>query len=155
MAQQMRVRDQDIIVKKVVKALEEKGLQDLKDKFSNDSQVKFLEGEIKKLSTIKDKIRELQNQESELEKSLYRGVEDFNTSNDLNVNTTRNGSNNNGLNVQTGYGYNKEDERKVYFYFSIDWSVRTEIADALALQTLGSDFNVQYLIASLIAEFSS
>ena len=50
----MRVRDQDIIVKKVVKALEEKGLQDLKDKFSNDSQVKFLEGEIKKLSTLKD-----------------------------------------------------------------------------------------------------
>ena len=155
MAQQMRVRDQDIIVKKVVKALEEKGLQDLKDKFSNDSQVKFLEGEIKKLSTLKDKIRELQNQESELEKSLYRGVEDFNTSNDLNVNTTRNGSNNNGLNVQTGYGYNKEDERKVYFYFSIDWSKQTEIADALALQTLGSDFNVQDLIASLIAEFSS
>ena len=35
MAQQMRVRDQDIIVKKVVKALEEKGLQDLEDKFIN------------------------------------------------------------------------------------------------------------------------
>ena len=155
MAQQMRVRDQDIIVKKVVKALEEKGLQDLKDKFSNDSQVKFLEGEIKKLSTIKDKIRELQNQESELEKSLYRGVEDFNTSNDLNVNTTRNGSNNNGLKVMIGYGYNKDDDRKVFFDFSIDWSVRSEIADALALQTLGSDFNVQDLIASLIAEFSS
>jgi len=147
MAQQMRVRDQDIIVKKVVKALEEKGLQDLKDKFSNDSQVKFLEGEIKKLSTLKEKISELRDQESALEKSIHRGVEDFNTANDL--------DNNNGFKVITGYGYNKEDERKVYFYFSIDWSVRTEIADALALQTLGSDFNVQDLIASLIAEFSS
>ena len=147
MAQQMRVRDQDIIVKKVVKALEEKGLQNLKDKFSNDSQVKFLEGELKKLITIKTKVRELRDQESALEKSIYRGVEDFNTSNDL--------DNNNGLKVMTGYGYNKEDERKVFFDSSIDWSVRSDIADALAMQTLGSEFNVQDLIASLIAEFSS
>ena len=147
MAQQMRVRDQDIIVKKVVKALEEKGLQDLKDKFSNDSQVKFLEGEIKKLSTLKEKIGGLKDQETELEKSIHRGVEDFNTANDLN-------RNNNGLNVQTGYGYNKEDERKVYFDFSTDWNKRTDIADALAMQTIGTDFNVKDLIANLIAEFS-
>ena len=146
MAQQMRVRDQDIIVKKVVKALEEKGLQNLKDKFSNDSQVKFLKELIKELITIKTKVRELRDQESALEKSIHRGVEDFNTSNDL--------DNNNGLKVQIGYGYNKEDERKVFFDSSIDWSVRSDIADALALQTLGSDFNVQDLIANLIAEFS-
>ena len=147
MAQQMRVRDQDIIVKKVVKALEEKGLQDLKDKFSNDSQVKFLKELLEELITVKTKVRELRDQESALEKSIHRGIEDFNTSNDL--------DNNNGLKVMTGYGYNKEDERKVFFDFSIGWSKKTEIADALALQTLGSDFNVQDLIASLIAEFSS
>ena len=147
MAQQMRVRDQDIIVKKVVKALEEKGLQDLKDKFSNDSQVKFLKELLEELITVKTKVRELRDQESALEKSIHRGIEDFNTSNDL--------DNNNGLKVQIGYGYNKDDDRKVFFDFSIDWSVRSEIADALALQTLGSDFNVQDLIASLIAEFSS
>ena len=146
MAQQMRVRDQDIIVKKVVKALEEKGLQDLKDKFSNDSQVKFLKELLEELITVKTKVRELRDQESALEKSIHRGIEDFNTSNDL--------DNNNGLKVMTGYGYNKEDDRKVFFDFSIGWSKKTEIADALALQTLGSDFNVQDLIASLIAEFS-
>ena len=147
MAQQMRVRDQDIIVKKVVKALEEKGLQDLKDKFSNDSQVKFLKELLEELITVKTKVRELRDQESALDKSIHRGLEDFNTSNDL--------DNNNGLKVMIGYGYNKDDDRKVFFDFSIDWSVRSEIADALALQTLGSDFNVQDLIASLIAEFSS
>ena len=147
MAQQMRVRDQDIIVKKVVKALEEKGLQDLKDKFSNDSQVKFLKELLEELITVKTKVRELRDQESALDKSIHRGIEDFNTSNDL--------DNNNGLKVMTGYGYNKEDDRKVFFDFSIGWSKKTEIADALALQTLGSDFNVQDLIASLIAEFSS
>ena len=146
MAQQMRVRDQDIIVKKVVKALEEKGLQDLKDKFSNDSQVKFLKELLEELITVKTKVRELRDQESALDKSIHRGIEDFNTSNDL--------DNNNGLKVMTGYGYNKEDDRKVFFDFSIGWSKKTEIADALALQTLGSDFNVQDLIASLIAEFS-
>ena len=146
MAQQMRVRDQDIIVKKVVKALEEKGLQDLKDKFSNDSQVKFLKEILEELITVKTKVRELRDQESALEKSIHRGVEDFNTANDL--------DNNNGLKVMTGYGYNKEDDRKVYFNFGTDWSVRSDIADALAMQTLGSDFNVQDLIASLIAEFS-
>ena len=143
----MRVRDQDIIVKKVVKALEEKGLQDLKDKFSNDSQVKFLKELLEELITVKTKVRELRDQESALDKSIHRGIEDFNTSNDL--------DNNNGLKVMTGYGYNKEDDRKVFFDFSIGWSKKTEIADALALQTLGSDFNVQDLIASLIAEFSS
>ena len=146
MAQQMRVRDQDIIVKKVVKALEEKGLQDLKDKFSNDSQVKFLKELLEELITVKTKVRELRDQESALEKSIHRGIEDFNTANSL--------DNNNGLKVQTSYGYNKEDDRKVFFDFSIGWSKKTEIADALALQTLGSDFNVQDLIASLIAEFS-
>ena len=143
----MRVRDQEIIVKKVVKALKEKGLQDLKDKFSNDSQVKFLKELLEELITVKTKVRELRDQESALEKSIHRGIEDFNTSNDL--------DNNNGLKVMIGYGYNKDDDRKVFFDFSIDWSVRSEIADALALQTLGSDFNVQDLIASLIAEFSS
>ena len=147
MAQQMRVRDQDIIVKKVVKALEEKGLQNLKDKFSNDSQVKFLEGEIKKLSTLNEKIEELNTQSTELQKSIDRKVEDFNTSNDLH--------NHNGLTANTYSGRYNNSENKMYFNFSTDWSVRTEIADALAMQTLGSEFNVQDLIASLIAEFSS
>ena len=147
MAQQMRVRDQDIIVKKVVKALEEKGLQDLETRFGNDSQVKFLEDLVKDLITIKNKIRKLKDQETELQKSIKRGVEDFNTANDLNPNT-------NGLDYKLGYGYNKEDEREVYFSFSIGWDKKSDIADALAMQTLGSDFNVQDLIASLIAEFS-
>ena len=148
MAQQMRVRDQEIIVKKVVNALEEKGLQDLETRFGNDSNVKFIEDFIKDLITIKSKIGKLKAQEDELQKSIKRGVEDFNKANDLNPNT-------NGLDYKLGYGYNKEEERKVYFNFSIGWNKKTEIADALALQTLGSDFNVQDLIASLIAEFSS
>ena len=147
MAQQMRVRDQDIIVKKVVKALEEKGLQDLETRFGGNSQVRFLEDLIKDLITIKSKIGKLKEQEDTLQKSIKRGVEDFNTANDLNPNT-------NGLDYKLGYGYNKEDERKVYFSSSIGWDKKSDIADALAMQTLGSDFNVQDLIASLIAEFS-
>ena len=143
----MRVRDQEIIVKKVVQALEEKGLQDLETRFSKDSQVKFLEDLVKDLITIKNKIRKLKDQETELQKSIKRGVEDFNTANDLNPTT-------NGLDYKLGYGYNEEDERKVYFNFSVGWNKRSDIADALALQTLGSDFNVQDLIANLIAEFS-
>ena len=144
----MRVRDQEIIVKKVVNALEEKGLQDLETRFGNDSNVKFIEDFIKDLITIKSKIGKLKAQEDELQKSIKRGVEDFNKANDLNPNT-------NGLDYKLGYGYNKEEERKVYFNFSIGWNKKSDIADALALQTLGSDFNVQDLIASLIAEFSS
>lgn len=146
----MRVRDQEIIVKKVVKALEEKGLQDLETRFGNDSQVKFLTGELKKLITLKTKLRELKEQELALDKSIRRGVEDFNTANALNTN-----HDGNGLRVQTSYGYNKKDERKIHFAFNLDWSKKSEISDALALQTLGSDFNVQDLIANLIAEFSS
>ena len=143
----MRVRDQEIIVKKVVNALEEKGLQDLETRFGNDSNVKFIEDFIKDLITIKSKIGKLKAQEDELQKSIKRGVEDFNKANDLNPNT-------NGLDYKLGYGYNKEEERKVYFNFNINWDKKTEIADALAIQTLGSEFNVQDLIASLIAEFS-
>ena len=146
MAQQMRVRDQDIIVKKVVNALDEKGLQDLKDKFGNASEVKFLEGEVKKLSTLKEKISGLQNQEETLQKSINRKVEDFNTASGLD-------GNNNGLAVNIYSRYNNS-KNKIYFEFSTDWSVRSEIADALAMQTLGSEFNVKDLIASLIAEFS-
>ena len=147
MAQQMRVRDQEIIVKKVVNALEEKGLQDLETRFGNDSQVKFLEGRIKTLASLKEKISKLKAQEDELQKSIQRGVEDFNTANDLNPNT-------NGLDYKLGYGYNKEDERKVYLNFSVGWNKRSDIADTLAMQTIGTDFNVKDLIANLIAEFS-
>ena len=143
----MRVRDQEIIVKKVVKALEEKGLQDLETRFGNDSQVKFLEDLVKDLITIKNKIRKLKDQETELQKSIKRGVEDFNTANDLNPTT-------NGLDYKLGYGYNEEDERKVYFNFSVGWNKRSDIADTLAMQTIGTDFNVKDLIANLIAEFS-
>jgi len=147
MAQQMRVRDQDIIVKKVVNALDEKGLQDLKDKFGNASEVRFLEGEVKKLSTLNEKIEKLNTQSTELQKSINRKVEDFNLAQQLD-------GNNNGLVVNTYSGRYNNSDNKIYFEFSTDWSVRSEIADALALQTLGSDFNVQDLIASLIAEFS-
>ena len=56
MAQQMRIRDQEIIVKKVVQALEEKGLQDLETRFGNDSQVKFVKDLVKDLITIKKKV---------------------------------------------------------------------------------------------------
>ena len=146
MAQQMRVRDQDIIVKKVVNALDEKGLQNLKDKFGNASEVRFLEGEVKKLSTLKEKIGGLKDQEETLQKSINRGVEDFNTATGLD-------GNNNGLAVNI-YSRYSNSGNKVYFNFSTEWSKQTEIADALAFQTLGSDFNVQDLIASLIADFS-
>ena len=145
----MRVRDQEIIVKKVVNALEEKGLQDLETRFSNDSQVKFIEDLVKDLLTVKKKITKLKNQESELEKSINRGVEDFNKANDLCAQ-----SRNNGLQATLGYGYSKEDERKVYFAFNLEWHKQTEIADELAMQTIGTDFNVKDLIANLIAEFS-
>ena len=147
MAQQMRVRDQDIIVKKVVNALDEKGLQDLKNEFGNASEVRFLEGEVKKLSTLKEKISGLKDQETELQKSINRKVEDFNTASGLD-------GNNNGLAVNTYNGRYNNSDNKIYFEFSTAWNKQTEIADALALQTLGSDFNVQDLIASLIAEFS-
>ena len=147
MAQQMRVRDQEIIVKKVVNALEEKGLQDLETRFGNDSNVKFLEEEAKELTSLNEKIMELNNQTSQLQKSIDRKVEDFNTSNGLD-------RNNNGLSADTYSGYSRERENRVYFNFNINWDKKTEIADALAIQTLGSEFNVQDLIASLIAEFS-
>ena len=147
MAQQMRVRDQDIIVKKVVNALDEKGLQDLKDKFGNASEVRFLEGEVKKLSTLNEKIGKLNTQSTELQKSINRKVEDFNLAQQLD-------GNNNGLVANTYSGRYNNSDNKIYFEFSTDWSKRSEIADALALQTLGSDFNVKDLIASLIAEFS-
>ena len=147
MAQQMRIRDQEIIVKKVVQALEEKGLQDVETRFGNDSNVKFLEEEAKELTSLNEKIMELNNQTSQLQKSIDRKVEDFNTSNGLD-------RNNNGLSADTYSGYSRERENRVYFNFNINWDKKTEIADALAIQTLGSEFNVQDLIASLIAEFS-
>lgn len=146
MAQQMRVRDQEIIVKKVVNALEEKGLQDLETRFGNDSDVNFLKEEVKRLSSLKEKIRKLRDQETELERSIKRGVEDYNTAHNF--------DRINGLNVSFGYGHGKDETRKVFFNFNIDWSKKTEIADALAMQTLGSDFNVKDLIANLVAEFS-
>ena len=74
----MRVRDQEIIVKKVVKALEEKGLQDLETRFGNHSQVKFLEDLVEEFITVKKKLSKLRDQEDALQKSIDKGVEDFN-----------------------------------------------------------------------------
>ena len=95
---------------------------------------------------LKEKIRKLRDQETELERSINRGVEDYNTAHNF--------DRNNGLNVSLGYGHKKDETRKVYFNFNIDWSKKTEIADALAMQTIGTDFNVKDLIANLVAEFS-
>ena len=142
----MRVRDQEIIVKKVVKALEEKGLQDLETRFGNHSQVKFLEDLVEEFITVKKKLSKLRDQEDALQKSIDKGVEDFNKEFDL--------DNTAGLQFANGYRYNTTYEHKVYFSFNTDWDKKSDIADALALQTLGSVFNVQDLIANLIAEFS-
>ena len=88
MAQQMRIRDQEIIVKKVVQALEEKGLQDLETRFGKDSQVKFIKDLVKDLITIKKKVDNFKEQEAELEQSIRRSVEDFNTVNGFKKETT-------------------------------------------------------------------
>jgi hypothetical protein len=146
MAQQMRVRDQEIIVKKVVNALEENGLLYLETMFGKDSDVNFLKEEVKRLSSLKEKIRKLRDQETELERSINRGVEDYNTAHNF--------DRNNGLNVSLGYGHRKDETRKVFFNFNIDWDKKTEIADALALQTIGTDFKWKDLVANLVAEFS-
>ena len=146
MAQQMRIRDQEIIVKRVVEALKEKGLQDLKTRFGNDSDVKFIQGQVKDLSEIKDKLHILDQQRDELEKSIRRGVEDFNTANDLTDEA--------GLRCALGYRWNNSDTDEVVFHFGIHWSDQDEIKDELAMQTIGTDFNVKELIANLIAQFS-
>jgi predicted nuclease with TOPRIM domain len=146
MAQQMRVRDQEIIVKKVVNAIEENGLQDLKTRFGNDSDVKFIEEEVKKFNILEETVSELKNQIETLQKSIRRGVEDYNTAHNFTETT--------GLHADTGRYSRTINKSKPYFEFKLNWNKKTEIADSLALQTLGSDFNVQDLIAKLVAEFS-
>tara|TARA_R100001082_G_scaffold45363_1_gene24204 strand:- start:13 stop:456 length:444 start_codon:yes stop_codon:yes gene_type:complete len=146
MAQQMRIRDQEIIVKKVVEALKEKGLQDLETRFGNDSDVKFIQGQVKDLSEIKERLHILDEQRDELETSIRRGVEDFNTANDLTKEA--------GLRCSLGYRWNKDDTDEVDFQFGISWSEQSDIKDELAMQTIGTDFNVKDLIANLIAQFS-
>lgn len=147
MAQQMRIRDQEIIVKKVVQALEEKGLQDLETRFGNDSQVKFVKDLVKDLITIKKKVDNFKEQEAELEQSIRRSVEDFNTVNGFKKETT-------GLHANTGRYSRQIDKNQPYFEFKLSWDKRTDIADELAMQTLGSEVNAQDLIANLIAQFS-
>ena len=146
MAQQMRIRDQEIIVKKVIQALKEKGLQDLETRFGNDSDVKFIQGQVLDLSEIKERLHILDEQRDELETSIRRGVEDFNTANDLTKEA--------GLTCALGYRWNKDDTDEVVFQFGISWSDQSDIKDELAMQTIGTDFNVKELIANLIAQFS-
>ena len=162
----MRVRDQEIIQKRVVETITENGLKNT-TQFIKDKKLKELkefQKRHKSLIRLKDKIDSLKSDFDIAEKRLAEDVNSFNHQNfkDSKSNTSRYDSNcttNTGLSYSYSGGYDYVDGNRIDYPGGIKIVYRpksclnAEIRDELALETLSTDFNAKELIAKLVKRF--
>lgn len=162
----MRVRDQEIIQKRVVETITENGLKNT-TQFIKDKKLKELkefQKQHKSLIRLKDKIDSLKSDFDIAEKRLAEDVNSFNHQNFKNSksNISRYNSNcttNTGLSYSYSNGYDYVDGNRIDYpggvkiVYMPNSCLNAEIRDELALETLSTDFNAKELIAKLVKRF--
>lgn len=146
---QMRVKDQDLIVKQVVKKIESNELELLKSRkdfklvFKNANRlienIKLLQLEYESIS------KDIEAEKKQLE-SL---VDKFQKANGFGNKY----STNQGIKLDTGYHSNSDITCEAVW--NLDWDKQSEISTKLRLQTISGDFDVYQLIEDLVNEFSN
>ena len=163
----MRVRDQEIIQKRVVETITDNGLKNT-TKFIKGKKLKELkefQKQHKSLIRLKDKIDSLKSDFDIAEKRLAEDVNSFNHQNfkDSKSSTSRYDSNcttRTGLSYSYSGGYDYVDGDRVDYpggvkiVYMPNSCLNAEIRDELALETLSTDFNAKELIAKLVKRFS-
>jgi len=162
----MRVRDQEIIQKRVVETITENGLKNT-TKFIKDKKLKELkefQKRHKSLIRLQDKIDSLKKDFEIAEKRLAEDVNSFNHQNFKNSKSSTSKYDSNcttkvGLkySYRGGYDYNESGRVDypggVSIVYTPDNCLYAEIRDELALETMSSDFNAKELIAKFVKRF--
>ena len=144
MAKQMRICDQDLIINKVVKSVEQVRREAYEKDIKSQPEWKKFLAETTKYKREYDRIEKLKSELNSARDSLEKRIKDFN--------------------VQNGFtGYNEgicsehyhSGRPNIYINTNgLDWEVRQAITEEVRFSGMSGDFDARQMIEDLVAKFS-
>ena len=144
MAKQMRICDQDLIINKVVKSVEQVRREAYEKDIKSQPEWKKFLAETTKYQKEYDRIEKLKSELNSARDNLEQKIKDFN--------------------VQNGFtGYNEGIQQETYHRDrpsirintnGLDWDIRQAITEEVRFSGMSGDFDARQMIEDLVAKFS-
>ena len=147
---QMRVKDQDLIVKEVVSTIEDNKLQEFKSRKDVQSFHSKIQVKLNDIKVLKNQLNELEKTIKTDKKEVYDLVMKFQEKNNL---TTERYGENQGFVID--YSSYSSDVPTCKIVWQLDYITKQKLTTKLRLETMGGDFNAYELIEQLVNEFSN
>ena len=147
---QMRVKDQDLIVKEVVSTIEDNKLQEFKSRKDVQSFHSKIQVKLNDIKVLKNQLEELEKTIKTDKKEVYDLVMKFQEKNNL---TTERYGENQGFVID--YSSYSSDVPTCKIVWQLDYITKQKLTTKLRLETMGGDFNAYELIEQLVNEFSN
>jgi len=151
---QMRVKDQDLVIKQIKSKVNEQGLEAFKNRKDVQRITNQLDSRIETVKTLQAQKDELNKRIKQLKNDMDKVVTEFQKEN-----FTEEESRYNYSCYFRGIAFDSNSYSDGIPEYSLKWNMDYKDSQALEtkvrLQTMGTDFDVYKLIEDLTAEFSS
>ena len=144
MAKQMRICDQDLIINKVVKSVEQVRREAYEENIKSQPEWKEFLADTTKYQKEYDRIDKLKSELNVARKNLEERIKDFNEQQGFT-------GYNEGI-CQDSYLRDRPDIR--INTNGLDWEIRQEITEEVRFAGMSGDFNAKQMIEDLVAKFS-
>jgi polyribonucleotide nucleotidyltransferase len=144
MAKQMRICDQDLIINKVVKSVEQVRREAYEENIKSQPEWKEFLADTTKYQKEYDRIDKLKSELNVARKNLEERIKDFNEQQGFT-------GYNEGI-CQDSYLRDRPDIR--INTNGLDWEIRQEITEEVRFAGMSGDFDAKQMIEDLVAKFS-
>ena len=144
MAKQMRICDQDLIINKVVKSVEQVRREAYEKDIKSQPEWKEFLAETTKHQKEYDKLEKARRELNSARNELHKRVQKFNEEQGYQ-------SYNDGIVSENYQGYRPSIEVK---FGHMDYSIRQEITEEVRFAGMSGDFDARQMVEDLIAKFS-
>ena len=144
MAKQMRICDQDLIINKVVKSVEQVRREAYEKNIQSQPEWKKFLAETTKYQKEYDRIEKLKSELNSARDNLEQRIKDFNVQNGYT-------KYNEGI---TQESYHRDRPSICINTTGLDWEVRQAITEEVRFSGMSGDFDARQMIEDLVAKFS-
>ena len=153
MSKAMRIVDREVIERQVIKAWEKQSEQGIIEKLAETKFGEELDADLADYNALVSEIDELEKRRDTLKSQIADDVKAFNEAN-CELEESHYREYYYGTYLKTDIGsYGNSKAKGFTLETNIPSELRTNIADELALTTMGGDFNGAELVKTLIAKF--
>ena len=144
MAKQMRICDQDLIINKVVKSVEQVRREAYEKNIQSQPEWKKFLAETTKYQKEYDRIEKLKSELNSARDNLEQRIKDFNVQNGYT-------KYNEGI---TQESYHRDRPSICINTSGLDWEIRQAITEEVRFSGMSGDFDARQMIEDLVAKFS-